>query len=232
MTSRDSPIPIRQTDPRAGYLAQQTAIDAAIARVLGGGLYILGNEVEAFEALFAAFIGVAHAIGCANGTDAIELALRACSIGAGDLVFTVSHTAVATVAAIEWAGATPVLVDVEPGKYTMAPEELSRVVQRPPPGRPAAVLPVHLYGQPADLSALSGIAREHGLRLIEDCAQKPRWPLLWKADRIFRRCWMLQFLPDEESWRTGRWRCGGHEPAGSRSTATRNPRIWLARPVC
>jgi len=100
MTSRDSPIPVRQTDPRAGYLAQRTAIDAAIARVFGSGLYILGNEVEAFEALFAAFIGVAHAIGCANGTDAIELALRACSIGAGDLVFTLSQTAVATVAAI------------------------------------------------------------------------------------------------------------------------------------
>jgi dTDP-4-amino-4,6-dideoxygalactose transaminase len=171
MTSRDSPIPVRQTDPRAGYLAQQTAIDAAIARVLGGGLYILGNEVEAFEAVFANFTGVAHAVGCANGTDAIELALRACNIGDGDLVFTVSHTAVATVAAIERAGATPVLVDVEPGRYTMAPEELSRVLQRPPPGRPAAVLPVHIYGQSADLSALSGIAREHGLRLIEDCAQ-------------------------------------------------------------
>jgi dTDP-4-amino-4,6-dideoxygalactose transaminase len=171
MTLRDSPIPVRQTDPRAGYLAQQTAIDAAIARVLGGGLYILGNEVEAFEAVFANFTGVAHAVGCANGTDAIELALRACNIGDGDLVFTVSHTAVATVAAIERAGATPVLVDVEPGRYTMAPEELSRVLQRPPPGRPAAVLPVHIYGQSADLSALSGIAREHGLRLIEDCAQ-------------------------------------------------------------
>jgi dTDP-4-amino-4,6-dideoxygalactose transaminase len=171
MTSKDPPIPIRQTDPRAGYLAQQTAIDAAIARVLGGGLYILGNEVEAFEAVFADFIGVAHTVGCANGTDAIELALRACNIGAGDLVFTVSHTAVATIAAIERAGATPVLIDVEPSSYTMAPQELSRVLRRPPPGRPAAVLPVHLYGQSADLSALSGIAREHGLRLIEDCAQ-------------------------------------------------------------
>ena len=171
MISTDSPFSIPQTDPRAGYLAQQTAIDAAIARVLGGGLYILGNEVEAFEAVFADFIGVAHAVGCANGTDAIELALRACNIGAGDLVFTVSHTAVATVAAIERAGATPVLIDVEPGSYAMAPQELSRVLQRPPPGRPAAVLPVHIYGQSADLSALSGIARARGLRLIEDCAQ-------------------------------------------------------------
>jgi len=162
---------IPQTDPHAGYLAQQAAIDAAIARVLEGGLYVLGREVEAFEAAFAAFVGVAHAIGVGNGTDAIELALRACGIGSGDLVFTVSHTAVATIAAIERAGAIAVLIDVEPGTYTMAPHELSRALRAPPPGRPAAVLPVHLYGQPADLSALSDIARRHGLRLIEDCAQ-------------------------------------------------------------
>src|SRR5437667_11950108 len=100
MTSRDSPIPVRQTDPRAGYLAQRTAIDAAVARVLGSGLYILGNEVEAFEALFSAFIGVAHAVCCATGTDAIELALRVWRIGSGDLVFTVSPTCTRTVAAI------------------------------------------------------------------------------------------------------------------------------------
>src|SRR6266478_4799550 len=171
MTSRDSPIPVRQTDPRAGYLAQRTAIDAAIARVFGSGLYILGNEVEAFEALFAAFIGVAHAMGCANGTDAIELALRACSIGAGDLVFTVSHTAVATVAAIERAGATPVLVDIEPDGFVMDPAALDAALRNPPPGRPAAVLPVHLYGEPADLAAIGELARAHGLRMIEDCAQ-------------------------------------------------------------
>src|SRR5271169_889007 len=163
--------PIPQTDPRAGYLAHQAAIDRALSRVLESGSYILGREVEAFEAAFADFVGVAYAVGCASGTDAIELALRACNIGAGDLVFTVSHTAVATVAAIERAGATAVLIDVEPGTYTMAPHELSRAVRLPPPGRPTAVLPVHLYGQPADLSALSEIARGHGLRLIEDCAQ-------------------------------------------------------------
>ena len=162
---------IPQTDPRAGYLAQRSAIDAAIARVLEGGLYILGREVEVFEAAFAAFVGAAHAIGVGSGTDAIELALRACGIGSGDLVFTVSHTAVATVAAIERAGATAVLIDVQPGTYTMAPHELLRALQVPPPGRPAAVLPVHLYGQPADLSAISEIARRYGLLVIEDCAQ-------------------------------------------------------------
>jgi len=162
---------IPQTDPRAGYLAQRLAIDGAIARVLEGGFYILGGEVEVFEAAFATFVGVAHAVGVGSGTDAIEVALRACGIGSGDLVFTVSHTAVATVAAIERAGATAVLIDVQPGTYTMAPHELLRALRMPPPGRPAAVLPVHLYGQPADLSAISEIARRYGLRVIEDCAQ-------------------------------------------------------------
>lgn len=164
-------LAIPQTDPRAGYLAQRSAIDAAIARVLDSGSYILGSEVEDFEAAFANFLGVAYAVGVASGTDAIEIALRACGIGSGDLVFTVSHTAVATVAAIERAGAAPVLVDVEPGAYTMAPRELARALETPPSGRPAAVLPVHIYGQPAELSALTDIARTYGLRLIEDCAQ-------------------------------------------------------------
>src|ERR1700720_1569513 len=106
MTSTAFPISIPQTDPRAGYLAQRTAIDVAIARVLNGGLYILGTEVEEFEAAFADFVGVTHAIGVGSGTDALELALRACGIRSGDLVSTVSHTAVATVAAIQRAGAT------------------------------------------------------------------------------------------------------------------------------
>jgi dTDP-4-amino-4,6-dideoxygalactose transaminase len=171
MTTNRLALAIPQTDPRAGYLTQRTAIDAAIARVLEAGAYILGREVEAFEAAFSDFVGVAHAIGVGSGTDAIEMALRACEIGSGDLVFTVSHTAVATVAAIERAGAEPVLVDVEPGTYTMAPHELVRVLQAPPAGRPAAVLPVHIYGQPAELCALAEIARSFGLRLIEDCAQ-------------------------------------------------------------
>jgi len=171
VTSKASLDMIPQTDPRAGYLAQRAAIDAAINRVLKGGSYILGREVETFEAAFADFVGAAHAVGCASGTDAIELALRACDIGAGDLVFTVSHTAVATVSAIERVGAMAVLIDVEPGTYTMAPHELSRALRMPPPGRPAAVLPVHLYGRPAELSDLCDLARAYGLRVIEDCAQ-------------------------------------------------------------
>jgi dTDP-4-amino-4,6-dideoxygalactose transaminase len=168
-------LPIPQTDPRAGYLEERAAIDAAITRVLASGQYILGREVEAFEAEFAAWLGVGHAVGVGSGTDALELALRACGIGQGnktaDLVFTVSHTAVATVAAIERAGAVPVLVDIEPGGFTMDPAALEAALSNPPPGRPAAVLPVHLYGEPADLAPIMNLARRHGLRVIEDCAQ-------------------------------------------------------------
>src|SRR5580704_8093184 len=164
-------LAIPQTDPRAGYLAQRTAIDAAIARVLGGGVYILGREVEVFEAAFADSMGVAHAIGVASGTDAIEIALRACGIGSGDLVFTVSHTAVATIAAIERAGATPVLLDIEEGRFCMDPAALDAALRRPPQGRPAVVMPVHLYGEPAAMVEIVALARAHGLRLIEDAAQ-------------------------------------------------------------
>ena len=163
--------PIPQTDPRAAYLAQKAEIDAAIAQVLESGQYILGPVAERFERDFAAFLGVAHGIGCASGTDALELALRACGIGAGDLVFTVSHTAVATVAAIERAGATPVLVEIESDGFVMDPAALDAALRNPPPGRPAAVLPVHLYGEPADLTVIGELARGYGLRVIEDCAQ-------------------------------------------------------------
>ncbi|HEX3954703.1 MAG TPA: DegT/DnrJ/EryC1/StrS family aminotransferase [Stellaceae bacterium] len=165
----DAPIP--QTDPRAGYLEHKAEIDAAIAAVLRSGQYILGPAVEEFERAFARWLGVGHAVGTGSGTDALELALRACDVGPGDLVFTVSHTAVATVAAIERAGAVPVLIDIEAGGFTMDPAQLELALQNPPPGRAAAVLPVHLYGEAADLAPIVQLTRRHGLRLIEDCAQ-------------------------------------------------------------
>ncbi len=117
---------IPQTDPRAAYEAHAGEIDAAIARVLRGGRYLLGPETEAFEAEWAQYVGVAHAVTAASGTDALHLALRACGIGAGDEVLTVSHTAVATVAAIDLCGATPVLVDIEPGGFNLDPAKLRR----------------------------------------------------------------------------------------------------------
>jgi dTDP-4-amino-4,6-dideoxygalactose transaminase len=154
-------------DLQAAYSRLQPEIDAAVGRVMAGGWYILGPEVEAFETEFAAYLGVDHAVGVASGTDAVLLALRACSVGPGDEVITVSHTAVATVAAIELCGAAPRLVDIDLASFTMAPAALAAAVTP----RTRAVIPVHLYGQPADMDAILAIAREHNLIVIEDCAQ-------------------------------------------------------------
>jgi dTDP-4-amino-4,6-dideoxygalactose transaminase len=162
-------------DPRASYLAHREEIDGAIRGVLEGGRYILGPEVAAFEREFAEYVGVRHAIGVGSGTEALHLALLASEIGPGDVVATASHTAVATVAAIELAGATPLLVDVEPRTYTMDPERLEEAILAQRAASPTtsvrAVIPVHLYGQSADLTAILAVARRHGLRVIEDAAQ-------------------------------------------------------------
>src|SRR5471030_2932991 len=141
---------IPQANPGAGYRALKSEIDEAVARALSSGWYILGNELRAFEAEFAAWLGVGSIIGCGNGTDAIALALRGLNIGPGCTVVTVSHTAVATVAAIEMVGATPLLIDIDPVHYTMEPELLRRALEQPPPGlaKIRAVIAVHLYGQP------------------------------------------------------------------------------------
>ncbi len=164
---------IPQANPGAGYRALQPEIDAAVSRALASGWYILGGELKAFEAEFAAWLGAGAVVGCGNGTDAIALALRGLGIGPGSAVATVSHTAVATVAAIEMAGATPLLIDIDPDHYTMDPDALRQVLDDPPAGLPPirAVVPVHLYGQPADLDRIVPLCRGHGVALIEDCAQ-------------------------------------------------------------
>ncbi len=164
---------IAQADPGAGYRAQQAEIDAAVARALNSGWYILGKEGEAFEQEFAQWLGTTRAVGCANGTDALALILRGMGIGEGCTVATVSHTAVATVAAIEMAGATPLLLDIDPDTYTMDPDELTAVLEDPPPGLPPirAAIAVHLYGQPCDLDPMLAACQQAGVALIEDCAQ-------------------------------------------------------------
>lgn len=153
--------------PRAQYQSHKEEILEAIKRVLEDGNYILGPEVEKFEKSFAAYCGTEYAVGVNSGTDALILALRALDIGPGDEVITVSHTALATVAAIIASGATSVLVDIDPAYYTMDPECFQRAIT----SKTKAVIPVHLYGQPADMDAITRIAREHGLCVIEDCAQ-------------------------------------------------------------
>ncbi len=158
---------IPQANPKAQYLAHKAEIDAALARVLEGGRYILGEECAAFEREFAGYIGVRYAVGVGSGTEALHLALAACGIGPGDEVIAPAHTAVATVAAIELVGATPILVDIDLRHFNLDPTRLEAAITP----RTRAVIPVHLYGQAADLAPISAIARRYGLRVIEDCAQ-------------------------------------------------------------
>src|SRR5947208_2040738 len=140
--------PVRLTDPRLDYLRDEREIEVAIRAVLESGRYMLGPEVEGFERAFANFVGAQHAIGVASGTDAVALALLGCGLEPGDEVITVSHTAVATVAAIVNARGVPVLVDIDPDTMTMDVDSAARAVTR----RTRAIVPVHLYGGAADIT--------------------------------------------------------------------------------
>lgn len=161
------PLAVPFLDLKAQYAALKPELDAALAGVFARGVFILGPEVAAFEQEFAAWVGTQNGVAVASGTDALHLALRACGIGPGDEVITVSFTAGATVAAVAMTGATPVLVDIDPRTYTMDPTLVEDAITP----RTKAILPVHLYGHPADMTAIMDIARRRNLRVIEDCAQ-------------------------------------------------------------
>lgn len=154
-------------DLRAAYLELKPEIDAAIARVLDSGWYILGPEVEAFEAEWAEYCGASHAVGLGNGLDALTLALRALEIGPGDEVIVPSNTYIATWLAVSAVGATPVPVEPDPATYNIDPDLIPAAIT----ARTKALLPVHLYGQPADLDPILAIARQHNLAVVEDAAQ-------------------------------------------------------------
>jgi dTDP-4-amino-4,6-dideoxygalactose transaminase len=154
-------------DFRAQYRSIKPEIDAAIARVLESGQFILGEEVAAFEREFAEYCGVEHGVALNSGTSALHLALLAADVGAGDEVITVPFTFVATAATIVYAGAVPVFVDVDERSLTMSPEAIAAAITP----RTKAIVPVHLYGQPADMDAIRAVAADHGLVVIEDAAQ-------------------------------------------------------------
>ena len=149
------------------YQSIKPEIDAAVLRVLGSSQFILGEEVAAFEREFAAYCSAADAVGVNSGTSALHLALLAAGIGAGDEVITVPFTFVATAAAIVYAGARPVFVDIDAETFTMAPADIERAITP----RTKAIMPVHLYGHPADMDPILEIAKRRGLVVIEDAAQ-------------------------------------------------------------
>ena len=147
--------------------ALRAELDEAYGRVLAGGRFVLGGEGEQFEDEFARACGVGHAVGVASGTDALTIALAAAGVGAGDEVVTAANTCVPTIVGIEHAGATPVLADVERETLTLDPADVKRVLTE----RTRAIVPVHLYGQVADMAPLLELARERRLVVVEDCAQ-------------------------------------------------------------
>jgi dTDP-4-amino-4,6-dideoxygalactose transaminase len=154
-------------DLRAQHDELSGAFSQAMERVVGRSAFILGPELESFEREFAAYCGATEGIGVASGTDALHLALWACGIGAGDEVITVSHSFIATALAIRFLGADPVFVDIDPVTYTMNVAEVEKAISP----RTKAILPVHLYGQTADMAPLADIAKRHHLYLIEDACQ-------------------------------------------------------------
>jgi dTDP-4-amino-4,6-dideoxygalactose transaminase len=166
-------------------------LEAAFARVLDSGWLILGKEVEAFEREMAAFLGVPHAIGVGNGMDAIELALRALGIGPGDEVITTPNSAFATALAIVRAGATPVFADIEDVTYAIDPTRVEALITP----RTKAIIPVHIYGQAADLDALVPICERHGLHLIGDAAQAHGARLHGRDVATFGAATCLSFYP-------------------------------------
>lgn len=158
---------IEWASPLSHYLLHKKEMDSAIQRVLESGFYVLGPEVEQFEAELAEAVQCRYAVGVASGTDAICLVLMAAGIGPGDEVITVSHTAVATVAAIRMVGATPVFADIDPGSRTIDIRYAEALVTT----RTRALVPVHIYGHPADMSGIAALAEKYNLAVVEDCAQ-------------------------------------------------------------
>lgn len=154
-------------DLSAPYTELKDELDAAYQRVMSSGWYILGKEVAAFEEEFAAYCGVRHCIGVGNGLDALHLILRALDIGEGDEVIVPSNTYIATWLAVSYAGATPVPVEPDPNTCNLDPSRIEAALTT----RTKAIIPVHLYGQPADMGSINAVAGHHGLKVIEDAAQ-------------------------------------------------------------
>ena len=150
-----------------GYIELKSEIDQAVLRVLGSGLYILGDELEAFETEWASYCGASHSVGVANGLDALILSMHALGIGAGDEIIVPSHTFIATWLAVSAVGAVPVPVEPDIDTFNIDPARIKNAIT----SRTKAIIAVHLYGQPADLDPILAVTKKHGLALIEDAAQ-------------------------------------------------------------
>jgi len=152
---------------RPTYLELKDEFNAAWHRVMDSGWYLLGSELESFEKEYAAYCGAKHCVGVGSGLDALHLALRAWKIGPGDEVIVPSHTSIATWLAVTFAGAAPVPVEPDSKTFNLDPGRIAAAIT----SRTRAIIPVHLYGQPADMDPIIAIAEQHGLKVLEDAAQ-------------------------------------------------------------
>jgi dTDP-4-amino-4,6-dideoxygalactose transaminase len=159
--------PIAMVDPAAEYRSLKGEIDAAVARVLASGRYVLGPEGEALERELAAYVGAPHAVGVNSGTDALHLALVAAGVGAGDEVVVPAFTFFATAEAVSYTGATPVFADIDAATFNLDPHSLRKLINK----KTKAVIAVHLFGQCAPLDEISRLCKDKGIVLVEDCAQ-------------------------------------------------------------
>jgi dTDP-3-amino-3,4,6-trideoxy-alpha-D-glucose transaminase len=193
MKEQKAMISVPFGDLQRQYESIRAELDAAAARVLASGWYILGSELRAFEAAFAAFCGVGHAVGVGNGTEALYLALAALGVGPGDEVITVANAAIYEPLTILQAGARPVFVDVDEQAHTMEPELLEAAITP----RTKAIMPVHLYGRMADMDAIMAVARRHELPVVEDCAQAHGAALGGRVAGSIGVCGCFSFYPSK-----------------------------------
>ncbi len=184
---------IPMVDLKGQYASLKAEIDAALIDALGETRFILGPNVQAFDAEAASYLGVRHAISCANGTDALHLALRAAGIGPGDEVITPAFTFIATAEAIRYVGATPVFVDIDAASFNLDAGLIAAAIT----DRTRAILPVHLFGQPADIDDITALADERGLLVIEDCAQSFGARYRGKATGGFGSSAAFSFFPSK-----------------------------------
>jgi dTDP-4-amino-4,6-dideoxygalactose transaminase len=214
MSRETVPVSIPVFELKRQYAEIGREIDAAIGRVMARGNFILGEEVAAFEEEFARYLGVKYGVGVASGTEALYLALLAAGVGAGDEVITVPNTAVPTVAAISEAGAQPVFVDINPATYTM---DMARLAGAVTP-RTKAVIPVHLYGNVADMAPLLDVAQKHKLAVIEDACQAHGAEYRGKKAGAFGTMGAFSFYPTKN---LGAYGDGGMVVTGDEALARR-----------
>ncbi len=205
---------IPMVDLKQQYQALREEIDAGILRALAETQFILGPNVAAFEQEAAAYLGVEHAVACASGTDALHLSLIAADVGPGDEVITSAFTFIATAEAIRYVGATPVFVDIDPQTFNIDPACVARAVS----GATRALLPVHLFGMPAEMEGLLSMCEGHGITVIEDCAQSFGAQIGHRYTGSFGACGAFSFFPSKN---LGGYGDGGMITTNSEETAKR-----------